>query len=479
MGWTVASNPTYVSIADPAASSTTFTTTANAVDGGTAAITANFTDSIDTFTLTYTAGANGTISGTSPQTVAYGASGTAVTAIPMPGYHFLGWSDGITTATRTDANVTGNLTVTANFTTSIDVFTLTYIAGANGTIAGVTSQAVAYGGTGTAVTAVPTPGYHFVNWTGTIGFVTTTANPLTVTNVTSSQTITANFTTSIDTFALTYIAGPNGTIAGTASQTVALGASGTAVVAVPTPGYRFVIWSDGSTANPRIDTNVTANLAVTARFVPDVVDTFTLTYAAGMYGTISGAASQTVAASGSGTAVTAVPTSGYRFLNWSDGSTVNPRTDINVMANVTVTASFTPRTVPSPSSLLVVLTVESNIARINGMPVTMDAAPVIRNSRTILPIRALMETLGGSTSWNAAARTATVKLAGRTVVLTIGKNTALVNGVSVTIDPSNPKVIPEIISGRTYLPLRFIAENLGLDLAWDAPSQTISFTYWP
>lgn len=68
-----------------------------------------------TCTLTYTAGTNGTISGNSPQTVNYGGSGTAVTAIADSGYAFSGWSDGITANPRTDFNVTSNLTVTANF----------------------------------------------------------------------------------------------------------------------------------------------------------------------------------------------------------------------------------------------------------------------------------------------------------------------------------------------------------------------------
>ena len=52
----------------------------------------------------------------------------------------------------------------------------------------------------------------------------------------------------------------------------------TAVTAVPETGYHFVNWSDGSTANPRTDLDVTANLTVTANFA---IDTFTLNYAAG------------------------------------------------------------------------------------------------------------------------------------------------------------------------------------------------------
>ena len=59
------------------------------------------------------------------------------------------------------------------------------------------------------------------------------------------------------------------------------GADGALVTAVPNAGYHFVDWSDASTANPRTDMNVTANLSVTANFA---IDTYTLTYTAGANG---------------------------------------------------------------------------------------------------------------------------------------------------------------------------------------------------
>ena len=70
----------------------------------------------------------------------------------------------------------------------------------------------------------------------------------------------------VTTYSLTYTAGANGTLTGTASQTINEGADGTAVTAVPNAGYRFLDWSDASTANPRTDTNITADLSVTANF---------------------------------------------------------------------------------------------------------------------------------------------------------------------------------------------------------------------
>ena len=67
--------------------------------------TVGATFTINTFTLTYTAGTGGTLTGVSPQTVNYGESGTLVTAVANTGYHFVSWSDGVLTAARTDSNV--------------------------------------------------------------------------------------------------------------------------------------------------------------------------------------------------------------------------------------------------------------------------------------------------------------------------------------------------------------------------------------
>jgi hypothetical protein len=128
----------------------------------------------------------------------------------------------------------------------------------------------------------------------------------------------------------------------------------------------------------------------------------------------------------------------------------------------------------APSSTYVVLTIGSADMEVNGMTRKLDAAPFIKDGRTLLPIRSLIEALGGSVEWNATTKTATVMLCSRTIVLTIGSTTALVNGKAITLD-----VAPMIVKGRTFLPLRAVAENVGLDLAWEPVSRTISFTYWP
>jgi hypothetical protein len=214
-----------------------------------------------TFTLTYVAGANGTLTGSTFQTVDYGANGSEIGVIPAANYHFVNWSDGVLTPSRTDANVTANKNVTASF--AVDSFTLTYVAGTGGTITGSLVQTVNYNGSGSTVTASPNTGYHFVNWTP--GDLATASR--TDANVTAIKNVTANF--AIDSFTLNYAAGPNGSLTGIASQTVDYGASGSEVVAVPAANYHFVKWSDDVMTAARTDTNVTANKNVTANFALD------------------------------------------------------------------------------------------------------------------------------------------------------------------------------------------------------------------
>ena len=177
VNWTTSDGGT---IGDATATSTTYTMPEND-----AAVTANF--AIYTYTLTYTAGSNGAITGTASQTVEYGSDGAEVTADPDTGYHFVNWSDGVTTATRTDLNVTKDLSVTANF--AINTYNLIYLADyTGGSVSGDASQTVDYGADGTAVTADPNPGYRFTGWDDGV----TTARR-TDTDVTDNITVTANF----------------------------------------------------------------------------------------------------------------------------------------------------------------------------------------------------------------------------------------------------------------------------------------------
>jgi uncharacterized repeat protein (TIGR02543 family) len=228
-------------------------------------------------TVTFVAGAHGTLSGTPGQTVDHGSDCTAVTAVPDLGHHFTGWtgdhvgSDNPLTVT----NVTADMTITANF--AIDTHTVTFVAGAHGSLAGTTSQTVDYGADCTAVTATADDGYHFVNWTGTGGGASTD-NPLTIASVTQDLTITANFT--VVTCDVTFSAEQGGTVRGAAAQVVPYGGSTAPVTAVAADGWQFMRWT-GTNAfetqqNPLTLTDVRRNTAIAATFAilpPEPVDT--------------------------------------------------------------------------------------------------------------------------------------------------------------------------------------------------------------
>lgn len=141
--------------------------------------------------VTYTAGEGGTIEGTLSQDVKKGTNATSVKAIPNYGYVFKQWSDGVTTATRQDTNVTDDLAVTAEF--EREMVTLTYNASEGGYIEGETIQVIGKGTSGNEVRAVATGSSIFVKWSDG---VTTTAR--TDSNVTESKTVTAIFSTSED-----------------------------------------------------------------------------------------------------------------------------------------------------------------------------------------------------------------------------------------------------------------------------------------
>lgn len=133
----------------------------------------------------------------------------------------------------------------------------------------------------------------------------------------------------------------------------------------------------------------------------------------------------------------------------------------------------------APKQTVIVLQIGNSKFTVNGASTTLDSPPVIKNGRTLVPIRAIIEALGGTVGWDGTARKATVTLGSTTIELWIGKSAAKVNGVTKPIDSTNAKVVPEIINGRTMLPLRFVSENLGCSIVWAAATKTITITYQP
>ncbi len=126
-------------------------------------------------------------------------------------------------------------------------------------------------------------------------------------------------------------------------------------------------------------------------------------------------------------------------------------------------------------ALLVVFFVPTAIAEndisvfINSQPLSLDVSPQVVNGRTLVPLRAIFEALGASVEWNAADQSITATKEGQVLTLTVGSSTALNNGTTVQLDTP-----PQIIDGRTLVPLRFVSENMGAEVGWDASTHQVS-----
>jgi hypothetical protein len=101
-----------------------------------------------------------------------------------------------------------------------------------------------------------------------------------------------------------------------------------------------------------------------------------------------------------------------------------------------------------------------------------EVAPFINNGRTMIPLRVVADNLNGIVYWdNAERRVDLTNSKGTVVKLWIGNTMALIDNKQVTIE-----VPPAIINGRTFVPLRFVSEALGVTVNWDSFTRTVYLT---
>lgn len=121
------------------------------------------------------------------------------------------------------------------------------------------------------------------------------------------------------------------------------------------------------------------------------------------------------------------------------------------------------------------------IMTIDGINLEIDpgrsTSPVIIKEwgRTVVPVRSIIEAIGGSVSWNSQSKKVSIELNGTKVELTIGSAIAIVNGKEAWID-ENHSVKPIIINSRTMIPIRFVVESLGGTVEYDEKTMKIKMT---
>ena len=117
------------------------------------------------------------------------------------------------------------------------------------------------------------------------------------------------------------------------------------------------------------------------------------------------------------------------------------------------------------SSTKIELAIDDPYMYINGEQYEIDPGrgtyPVIVNSRTLLPIRAIVENLGGTIEWDEAEKRVSIDYMNKLIELWVDKDIISINEKQEQIDQP-----PVIINSRTMVPVRFVAENMGCEVIW-------------
>lgn len=121
---------------------------------------------------------------------------------------------------------------------------------------------------------------------------------------------------------------------------------------------------------------------------------------------------------------------------------------------------------------VITLQIDNPKMYINGAELLVEetgTVPTITEGRMLIPIRTVVENLGGNVSWNGATRSVSAAYNGNTVIFTVDSNEIIVNDQKQTTD-----FVPQIINGRVMLPIGTVEETLGLQIEWSEPTQTIT-----
>ncbi|TLN03056.1 hypothetical protein FDZ73_09010 [bacterium] len=328
-------------------------------------VTATFNSSVANFDITATAKGSGTITAVNNPNVSQGTSGDTTISLvkvikgsnqvfsvtPNAGNYTVSISvDGTIVAANlgsynyTFSSVAANHTIAAVFATA--TYTITPSAGTGGSISPASAR-VNYGGSQT-FTITPNSGYKVadvkVNGTS-VGAVSS----YTFSKVTSDQTISATFTATTSSYALTASATSGGTISPAGTVTASAGSSKTFSITPNAGNYTVSISVDGTIVAANLGSynytfsNITANHTIAAVFA---TATYTITPSAGTGGSISPASAR-VNYGGSQT-FTITPNSGYKVadvkVNGTSVGAVSSYTFSKVTSDQTISATFTATT---------------------------------------------------------------------------------------------------------------------------------------
>jgi len=120
----------------------------------------------------------------------------------------------------------------------------------------------------------------------------------------------------------------------------------------------------------------------------------------------------------------------------------------------------------------IMLQIDNKNAAINGKTVALDTPPIIKDGRTLVPLRFISEAFGAEVAWDPVFQIIDITLGNDIIRLQIGKDFSSVNGKKFAMDTA-----PIIDHGRTMVPIRFVSEALNAEVLWNGETKTVTVIY--
>ena len=129
-----------------------------------------------------------------------------------------------------------------------------------------------------------------------------------------------------------------------------------------------------------------------------------------------------------------------------------------------------------PPNGYIMMRIDEPMMNVNGEDAEVDpgrgTTPMLVKDRTVLPIRAIVEAMGGVANWDEVESKVTLSANGNRVIMWIGQYAYSVNGMNAAMD-----IEPFLENDRTFLPLRFVAESLNCRVTWINATMEILIVY--
>ena len=434
--------------------------------------TLSVTSASSAYTVTFDTGGGSAVAS---QSIVSGAKAVKPADPTKAGGSFAGWYKDAALATEYDFNdpVTANITLYAKWT-AIGSFTVTFDSNGGSAVA---NQTVVSGDKAVKPADPTKAGDNFAGWYKEAAITT---------EYDFNDPVTANITLyakwiAEGSYAVTFDSNGGSAVA---SQIIVSGEKAVKPADPTKAGNVFAGWHKDAAlaAAYDFDEPVTANLTLYAKWAGE--GSFTVTFVTNGG---SAVAVQTVS-SGEKANQPAIPTkAGATFAGWftDEALTSLYNFDNPVTANITLYAKWTgtgagagagASASASAAKKVILMKIGDPYMYVDDVKQEIDpgrgTVPLIVNSRTILPIRAIVEAMDGTVGWDAATRTITLAANGHTVTMWLDKTNLVVDGNNLTMD-----VAPVSINDRTMVPVRFAAENLGYDVTWIDASKEVIISY--